>query len=125
MVSKQRVRELVETYGRAWVEQDPDLVLSVFTPDAVFHEYVLRKPHVGHAAIRKYWVDKVVEEQFDIEFDLLDVFVDGNTAIAEWDVSFESSEEDKRLHLRSVAVMEFEDDLIARQREYWHSERLG
>jgi len=60
MISQKTALKILKTYGEAWVEQDPDKILTIFTKNAVYHERVLRKPIIGHKQIRKYWVYKVV-----------------------------------------------------------------
>lgn len=62
-LTEQHVRAVIATYIQAWVEKDPDLILSVFTEHATYHERVLDDPIVAHSGIRRYWQDKVVESQ--------------------------------------------------------------
>ena len=44
--------------------------------------------------------------------------------IVEWDVSFNSNIKNARIHMKEVAILEIENDLIKLLREYWQSERL-
>jgi len=53
MVTRQQAREVIDTYIRAWTEQDPDLIVTVFTPDATYHEWVLGDPIPDRDAIRR------------------------------------------------------------------------
>ena len=124
MVNRKIVSSVLQTYGEAWINQDPDLILTIFTEDAIYHERVLKEPMRGHKEIRAYWVSKVVEEQDDIKWKLLNIYIDGDTAIAEWDATFYNNHEQKTIHIREVAILEFKEDKIASLREYWHSERL-
>lgn len=71
-----------------------------------------------------YWQSKVVEDQSDIKFKLLNVYIDGDTVVAEWDASFYSNRENGRIHTIEVAILEFEGEKIKSLREYWHSERV-
>jgi len=125
MVSKERAKEILKIYEEAWVEQDIDKILSIFSVNGVYHERVFKEAHKGHTAISEYWRKKVCEEQSNIEFQLLNIFVDGDTIIAEWDASFDDTIKKKRLHLREVAIMEIKDDLIQNYREFWHSEEIN
>ncbi len=109
----------------AWREQDPDLILTIFTVTATYHERVLREPIRGHDGIRRYWQQKVVESQGRIECELLSLYLDGATAIAEWEARFDDRPEGVRKRMREVAILEFEGRLIARLREYWSSEVIG
>jgi uncharacterized protein (TIGR02246 family) len=122
---KQDVRKLIDVYIRAWTTQDPDLVLSVFTPSATYHERVLGEPIRGHAGIRAYWQTKVVNEQARIQAELLNLYLDGTTAIAEWEARFDDLVKGHRKRMREVAILEFDGDRIASLREYWASERVS
>lgn len=124
-LTKEDVHKLIDVYIRAWTTQDPDLILTVFTPTATYHERVLQQPIRDHAGIREYWQTKVVKEQTNIEAELLSLYVDGATAIAEWEARFDDVVEGYRKRMREVAILEFEDDRIASLREYWASERVG
>jgi len=119
------VREVVDTYIRAWVEQDPELILTIFTEDATYHERVFEDPICGHEAIRSYWQSKVVESQRNIECDILALYVDGVTAIVEWEVRFDDLPQRVRKLMREVAILRFEGSLIAALREYWSSREIG
>lgn len=122
------VHEVVDTYLRAWMEQDPDLIVTVFTSDATYHERVLQEPICTVAGIRDYWQTKVVKEQANIRAELLNLYVaehvSPKTAIAEWEAQFDDVVEGCRKRMREVAILEFDGDRIASLREYWASERL-
>jgi uncharacterized protein (TIGR02246 family) len=122
---KQDVRKLIDVYIRAWTTQDPDLILTVFTPSATYHERVLGEPIRGHAGIREYWQTKVVNEQARIQAELLSLYLDGTTAIAEWEARFDDLVKGHRKRMREVAILEFDGDRIASLREYWASERVS
>jgi ketosteroid isomerase-like protein len=124
-VSRDDARRVIAVYLRAWVSQDPDLIVTVFTPTATYHERVLQEPIRDIAGIRKYWQTKVVAEQANIEAELHNLYVDGNTAVAEWEAHFDDLVERCRKRMREVAIVEFDGDRIARLREYWASERMG
>lgn len=124
-LGKEDVRKLIDTYIRAWTTQDPDLILTVFTPSATYRERVLQEPIRGHAGIRKYWQTKVVEEQANISAELLSLYLDGTTAIAEWEARFDDLIKGCRKRMREVAILEFDGDRVAGLREYWASERVS
>lgn len=124
MVSIETVDEVLKIYEDAWVNQDPDKILTIFTKDAVYHERILQEPFGGHKEIKKYWQDKVVEEQSDIKFKLLNVYISGDVVTAEWDASFFNKKKNKRIHITEAAIIQFEGDKIKSIREYWHSEEV-
>ena len=109
----------------AWEQQNPALILTIFTKDAVYHERVLQEPIRGHEGIAAYWQEKVVKGQGRISFTLLNTKIDGSTGIAEWEVSFDDVVQRKREHMKEIAILEFVEGKIASLREYWASEVTG
>jgi ketosteroid isomerase-like protein len=124
-LTKQDVREVLDVYIRAWETQDPDLIVTIFTESATYHERVLQAPIPNRAAIRRYWETKVVEDQANIKCELLNVYLDGTTAIAEWQAEFDDVAQGVRKRMREIAVLDFDGRQIAALREYWSSERVG
>lgn len=125
MPTKQEAREVLATYIRAWETQDPSLIVTIFTEGARYHERVLGSPIPDREAIRRYWESKVVQAQAAIRCELLNMYVDGDTVIAEWLAEFDDLAQGVRKRMREIAVLEFEGNLIASLREYWASEHIG
>jgi nuclear transport factor 2 (NTF2) superfamily protein len=121
-LTRQGAREVIGTYIKAWESQDPDLIVTIFTEDATYHERVLREPIPDREAIRRYWQTKVVREQANISCELLSLYLDGTTVIAEWLAEFDDVVEGVRKRMREIAVLTFEGLLISSLREYWASE---
>jgi ketosteroid isomerase-like protein len=124
-LARQDVRKLIDIYIHAWTTQDPDLILTIFTPNATYHERVLQQPIRDHTGIRKYWQTKVVAGQANIQAELLSLYLDGTTAIAEWEARFDDVVDGHRKRMREVAILELEGDRVASLREYWTSERVS
>jgi ketosteroid isomerase-like protein len=124
-LTRQHAREVLSTYIRAWETQDPGLIVTIFTPAATYHERVLGQPIPGREAIRDYWQAKVVEAQANIACELLSLYLDGDTAIAEWEAHFDDLAQGVRKRMREIAVLEFDGPLITSLREYWASEPAG
>jgi len=120
-------RAVIDTYLRAWMTQDPELIVTIFTDDATYHERVLDEPIRTRAGIRDYWQTKVVDGQADIDARLLSLYTatDGATVIAEWEATFDDVVQRQRKRMREVAILEFQGDQIASLREYWASEVIG
>jgi hypothetical protein len=125
MVTRQDARAALDTYIRAWTGQDPDLIVTIFTPSATYHERVLREPIPDRAAIRRYWETKVVRDQANITCELLSCYIDGDVVIAEWLAEFDDLAEGTRKRMKEIAVLEFDGPLVASLREYWSSEQIG
>lgn len=120
-LTREHVLATIDTYIKAWETQDPELIVTIFTPTATYHERVFEEPIRDEAGIRAYWQTKVVKEQANISCELLSLYVDGDTAIAEWEAEFDDVVKGVRKRMREVAILEFEGEKIARLREYWAS----
>lgn len=125
MLTKHDVREVIDVYIRAWEGQDPDLITTIFTEGATYHERVLDAPIPNRDAIRRYWETKVVQGQANIKCELLNLYLDGATAIAEWEAEFDDVAQGVRKRMREIAVLDFDGLQIAALREYWSSEQVG
>jgi uncharacterized protein (TIGR02246 family) len=124
-LTREDVREVLDVYIRAWETRDPDLIVTIFTPEATYHERVLGDPIPDREAIRQYWVGKVVKAQANVTCRVLNVYVDGDTAIAEWLAEFDDLAQGVRKRMKEIAVLEFSGQLITSLREYWASEQIG
>jgi ketosteroid isomerase-like protein len=124
-LEREHVRRIVETYITAWQQQDPELIVTIFTETAAYHERVLEDPIRTRPGIRRYWQEKVVKGQARIDCRVLSLYLDGDTAIVEWEVHFDDKEAGVRKRMREVAILEFAGGLIESLREYWASEALG
>lgn len=124
-LTKQDVRDVIAVYIKAWQERDPDLIVTIFTPTATYHERVMRDPIPDREAIREYWRSKVVGAQANITCELVELYLDGDTAIAEWVAEFDDLAQGVRKRMKEIAVLTFEDGRISSLREYWASETVG
>jgi SnoaL-like domain len=124
-VTREQARAVLDIYIQAWEQQDPDLIVTIFTASATYHERVLQDPIPDRDAIRRYWQEKVVQAQANIKCDLLNLYLDGSTVIAEWQAEFDDLAQNVRKRMREIAVLTFEENLISSLREYWSSERMG
>ena len=126
-LTREYAREILATYITAWETQNPDLIVTIFTPEATYHERVLKDPIPDRDAIRDYWATKVVQEQANITCMLLDYLVDSEreAVTAEWEAHFDDVVQGVRKRMREVAILEFDGPLIASLREYWASEQIG
>lgn len=119
-MNRETAKRLIETYGRAWMTQDPDLIVTIFTDDATYND-----PHepenVGLEAIRKYWETKVVGEQKDIHFKLKNLWLDGDTVVAEWDASFIDKKRNLRIKMTEVAIFGVRGEKFSSLREFYKS----
>lgn len=124
-LTRQDVRDVLDIYVRAWETQDPDLIVTIFTEEATYHERVLQAPIPDRDAIRAYWETKVVASQANIKCEVLNVYLDGSTAVAEWEAEFDDLAQQVRKRMREIAVLDFEGRRISALREYWSSETVA
>ena len=129
-LTRQHAASIVDTYVEAWQSQNPDLICTIFTVAATYHERVLGDPIPGRDAIRDYWQTKVVEGQANIRCRPLSLYLDGDTAIVEWQAKFDDLAQGVRKHMREIAVLEFArvgsgEYRIYSLREYWASETVA
>ena len=85
-LAKQDVRAVVDVYIQAWETQNPDLITTIFTASATYHERVLEEKIRDRDGIRSYWETKVVASQANISCKPLAIYLDGDTAIVEWEI---------------------------------------
>lgn len=113
-------RKLLDIYGRAWITRDPDLILTIFTQDATYADP--KEPvNYGHEGIRSYWLSKVVDGQRDIDFKVLNVWIDGETVIAEWEANFTDTKRNVRIRMFEVAICTVRDGKWSSLREYYRT----
>ena len=105
-LTKDEVARVLQVYVKAWETQDPDLIVTIFTETASYHERVLEDPIPDREAIRAYWQSKVVGGQANITCRLLELYLDGDTAIAEWEAEFDDAAEGVRKRMREIAVLD-------------------
>lgn len=121
-MQKDVAQNLFKTYGEAWVKQDADLILSIFTPDAIYDE-----PHEpvnkGHNAIRNYWVKKVIGEQSDISFNLLAITMEGNQGVVEWNATFKDKKGEHQYDLNEIGLFTLDNGKIKTLREFYRSKK--
>lgn len=119
-MTKEEATRLIEIYGRAWETRDPELIVTIFTEDATYNDP--REPeNVGIEAIRKYWQTKVIGEQDDIKFKLINIWIDGETVIAEWHATFIKTKENVFVDMTEVAIFGTRDGKFSSLREYYKS----
>ncbi len=123
-MTKDQAKALVTVYGEAWMERDLEKILTVFTPDATYFD-PREKEVRGHDGIRKYWQTKVLNNQTDITFNLLNLWVDGDTVIAEWKATFTDLERQMRIDLTEVAIFAVRGEQFSSLREYYWSAKTS
>ena len=94
-------------YKTAWEERDVDAVLALFAPDARYRERRFGEPLLGHATLKSYFRDRVIEHQRDIEFSFTLWGVKDNELMARWEASFTWLPINGIMHLEGVCNVVF------------------
>lgn len=116
--------ELLADFARAYETFDGALVVSLFTPDAEYHEDAFGPPMVGHNAIRAYWLS-AADEQDQVEFTIERHLVSGDTVVGIWHLSYVVRADGERRRASGVLVLDLRDGRIERLREWWQERPAG
>jgi ketosteroid isomerase-like protein len=124
IVTPDEANAWLAAYERAWEERDSELVVSLFTPDALYQESRFIAPFVGHEGIRRYWDADVVHRQRDIAFAFTLWGVDADIAYAHWTSAFTDMKKDgARRRLDGVFRLTFSarapGGLLCRRLDEW------
>ncbi len=123
-MTKEQALKLIDIYGEAWEKQDPDLICTIFTEDATYDDPHEEK-NIGREAIRSYWVSKVVEEQKDIHFKVLNVWTDEGVVIVEWDAKFVNVKNNMNYNVIGTIIFTVEGDKFSSLREYYKTVKVA
>ena len=117
-------RVLVDTFASGWSQANVDLILSVFTEEAVFLETPFGESHTGKAALRRYWAD-VPYHQSEITVTTGEIYAAGPWFATEFKAVFRRRRTGEWVESRGALFCETLDDKISEMRMYWHRSGLG
>ena len=124
-MTEQDVQNWLDDYGRAWVNGDPDHVVTLFTDDATYRETPFDDPMTGRDEIRHYWQTNAADAQENVEFTSQVWAVKDDTAIAGWQAKFTEKATGNRVELDGVFRLVFSDEQgtlrCTSLEEWWHS----
>ena len=121
MPSPEIVRAVVDQYVAANNAADRAAVLSLFAPDAVWHDPVGQPPHVGVDAIGAFY-DQARTLADRIEMKPIDVIVCGNEAAMVFEIHVTIG--DGGMTMDAVETFELNDDAkIVGMKAYWDMSR--
>ena len=112
-------RKLVDTFGEGWARSDVALLMSVFTPAAVFVETPFSSPLNGLDSIRSYWSD-VPRHQSEVTFTSGEIYGAGPWFATEFKCTFRRRRTGEWVEARGAMFCETEGDKISEMRMYWH-----
>jgi ketosteroid isomerase-like protein len=112
-------RSLIDTFGTGWARCDMSLLMSVYTPDAVFLETPFAEPLRGIDAIRGYW-NEVPYNHSEITFSSGEIYAAGPWFATEFKCVFRRRRTGEWVDARGAIFCETEADRISEMRMYWH-----
>lgn len=111
----------LDAYGRSWVEGDPQQVVALFAPDALYYETPFDEPLHGREAIRAYWTAGAQDAQRDVTFTYTVLSYAGGLGVAHWRAGFTRVPSGSRVQLDGILQAGFDDNgRCAVFREWWH-----
>jgi ketosteroid isomerase-like protein len=112
-------RGLIDAFGKGWSTGDVDLLMSIYSPAAVFIETPFSSPLNGEAAIRSYWQD-VPYHQSEVSFMSGEIHSVGPWFSTEFKCVFRRRRTGEWVDARGAIFCETEGDKVTEMRMYWH-----
>ena len=123
-MTEQDVQNWLDAYGRAWVDGDPDQLVTLFSDNATYRETPFDDPMRGRLEIREYWRKGAAEAQENVEFTSQVWAVKNDTAIAGWQARFNRKASGARVELDGTFRLVFASEQGIFQctalEEWWH-----
>ena len=111
----------LQAYGEAWEQGDPDAIIKLFSPDAMYFETPFVDPLVGQTALYDYWTRGAQDSQTDITFSAIPLFVSKHQGFAHWQASFTRKSTGRHVHLDGILLAQFDENLLCTEfKEWWH-----
>jgi len=107
-------RELIERYNDAWNRYDVDEIVSMHTPDFVFHNYSAGERAEGEAA--REHIAQIFRNSPDISFRGRRLYVRDGLVVNEWTAT--ATRDGKKLEWDGVDVFPIENGKIKRKDVY-------
>ncbi|HEY9383526.1 MAG TPA: nuclear transport factor 2 family protein [Gemmatimonadales bacterium] len=117
--SRTSARDLIDTFARGWAKGQIDLIVSVFTADAVFVETPFSEPLRGSEALRRYW-SEVPANQSEITVTTGEVYLAGPWFATEFKAVFRRRRTGEWVEAKGAIFCETADGLVSEMRMYWH-----
>ena len=124
-----QIKKVMKKYGKAWENQDTNLILECFTKKGIYQESPLAKPYKGHKQIAGFWNQVVNEDTKKIKFKLGKCYVskDGKIGFAEWECNnygkWKCDGKWSKNKMVGVMILKMKGDKITYLNEYWNTKR--
>jgi ketosteroid isomerase-like protein len=112
-------RSLIDSFGNGWSRANVDVIMSVYSSDAVFIETPFSEPLRGSEAIRRYWLE-VPYNQSEITFLSGEIYGAGPWFSTEFKCVFRRRRTGEWVDARGAIFCETQNGRISEMRMYWH-----
>ena len=112
-------RALIDTFGKGWAKGNVELLMSVFTDDAVFIETPFSEPLRGAEAIRGYWLETPYN-QSEATFTSGEIYAAGPWFSTEFRCVFRRRRTGEWVDARGAIFCESMGEKVTEMRMYWH-----
>lgn len=112
-------RALMDTLEKGWSRGKLDLILSIFTEDAVFQETPFSPRLEGMGAIRRWWAD-VPYHQSEVTCTTGEIYGAGPWFATEFKVVFRRRRSGEWVEARGTIFCETAGGKVSEMRMYWH-----
>jgi ketosteroid isomerase-like protein len=112
-------RRLIDTFGTGWERGSLDMLMSVYTLEAVFVETPFSEPLRGQDAVRRYWAE-VPYNQSEVTFTSGEIYGAGPWFSTEFKCRFRRRRTGEWVEARGAIFCETAAELITEMRMYWH-----
>lgn len=108
-------------YADAWTHRDPDAVLELFAPGALYHESPFAEPIEGNEAIRDYWARGMRHSGRDVEFEAQALAMSDDSGLAHWRGQFTALPSEDTVQLDGILMATLDaEGRCTEFREWWH-----
>ncbi|ARV57720.1 DUF4440 domain-containing protein [Nostocales cyanobacterium HT-58-2] len=114
-MNKEDIRTLIEQARYAWVTQDADALIQLFTLDGEL--IVPGKRWQGREKIREE-VTQFAQQSSDVTIEIQRIIIEGNQTVVEWYYEDTEKASGHRNKADDVIVVDFKEGQIIRWREY-------
>ncbi|MDM9384156.1 nuclear transport factor 2 family protein [Chlorogloeopsis sp. ULAP01] len=115
MIKVEEIHSIIKQAAKAWMTGNADAFAQLFAPDGKF--IVPGYSYVGQTAIQQVTAEFAATHS-DVKIEIQQILTDGNHAAVEWTWEDTNIETGKQQKAEDAIIVDFNDGLITRWREY-------
>jgi hypothetical protein len=122
-VTEEQVSAWLDAYADAFVRQNPDAAVALFTPDATYQWGPFGDLLQGAHAIRAKWAQATEPHGVDVQFDHEVLAVTDTIGIARWMASYSYPREGRIVRYDGIFAVSLTGERLCNEfREWWNSQ---